>query len=316
MIREKVETKLVESGRDCLDANLLNKEKPNSDFDDKFKATIMMPAYNVEKYLATSIESALKQTFSGKYEILIINDGSTDGTRDIAEFYQKKYPNVRVLNQENFGVQITRNRLLEEAKGAILLGLDSDDKIYPQALETIVNFFNKHGDVGFVYTDQDEIGENGSPPLRSRERAGCHEHFRDLIYHSCFASHLRAYNRRSLNGHRFKENLSVAEDWDFLLQILPDVRIAHIPKILYSYRINQDGLSITRRDDVINLSKEVLQNHIEKEDIYGDRNVKVIPAYVKDDIISYNHIYYEHEVDGELVLNPKKREILTNFLKQ
>ena len=86
----------------------------------------ILPAYNVEKYLGQCIESILSQNV--ECEIIIINDGSTDKTLQVAKNYAEKYDNIIVLSQENGGQSVARNRGIEIAKGDYLLLLDSDDK--------------------------------------------------------------------------------------------------------------------------------------------------------------------------------------------
>lgn len=95
--------------------------------------TVLMPAYNVEKYIAKSIQCILDQTVSD-FELLIINDVSTDGTlREIAKFSD---PRIRVVsNEQNLGPQGAANRGLKEARGQYIARLDSDDLSIPTRLE-------------------------------------------------------------------------------------------------------------------------------------------------------------------------------------
>ena len=274
------------------------------------KATIMIPAYNTESFLEETLESAISQTYPNDYEVLIVNDGSSDNTRKISEVYQRKHSNIRLLNQENQGIGITRNRLLDESKGEILLGLDADDKLHPKALEKVVNCFNNYPEVSFVYTNQNEINEKNEF-LRTRKRDELNSFFPDLIYHCHFLGHLRSFRKIHLTGFRFDSNLKTAEDWDFILKILPFVKTAHIPKPLYDYRINENGISLTNGQRTILTSIDLVEKYLKKRKIYQDRKVKIVPIDAGNNII-----YYDHLIDGKSTMKPEAREILLNYLRR
>lgn len=90
--------------------------------------SVLIPLYNSEEYIAECLDSVLAQNFDD-YEIVVIDDGSTDNSGVIAEQYQTKYSQIRVIHKENEGVLLTRRRLLKEAKGDYILWVDSDDAV-------------------------------------------------------------------------------------------------------------------------------------------------------------------------------------------
>ena len=82
------------------------------------KLSIVIPAYNVEKYIANCIESCLRQDIpQNEYELIVINDGSSDGTMQIAQTYAAKYGNLRIVEQENAGLSVARNAGIAQARG-------------------------------------------------------------------------------------------------------------------------------------------------------------------------------------------------------
>lgn len=111
--------------------------------------SVLIPAYNSEKYLAETIESTLNQTFK-EFELIIVNDGSTDNTRNIVEYYQSKDDRIKLINQENKGVQFARNAALYASKNDIIALLDSDDIMYPDRLEKQLKFLKSNLDVTVV----------------------------------------------------------------------------------------------------------------------------------------------------------------------
>ncbi len=108
------------------------------------KISVIIPAYNAERYIAYCLDSVLKQTFSD-FEIICVNDGSKDRTLDILNEYSRKDARVRVVNQENQGCGYSRNNGYELAKGDYIYFLDSDDAIHPQFLEVMYYFASTYG---------------------------------------------------------------------------------------------------------------------------------------------------------------------------
>ncbi len=104
------------------------------------KVSVIVPVYNVEKYLQICIDSILAQDISPEeYEIILINDGSTDGSGAICEEYDKCFSNVILINQENKGLSASRNHGLEIAKGKYIIFVDSDDYIQKNTFSLIFN---------------------------------------------------------------------------------------------------------------------------------------------------------------------------------
>jgi len=115
------------------------------------KISIIIPVYNVERYLARCLESVLTQTFSD-FEIICVNDGSTDSSAAILDEYAKKDKRIKVITQPNQGISVARNNGLKVAQGQYIYFLDSDDCIHPQTLE-IVHYFITNHDVDMVCFD-------------------------------------------------------------------------------------------------------------------------------------------------------------------
>lgn len=101
----------------------------------KHKFSLIIPAYNVEKYIKKCLDSVLNQTYNN-YEIIIINDGSTDNTSKILESY-KSNKKIKIINQENKGLSNARNTGVSNAKGDYILFIDSDDFIEKELLEIL-----------------------------------------------------------------------------------------------------------------------------------------------------------------------------------
>lgn len=114
--------------------------------------SIIIPVYNVEKYLEQCLDSVLVDNgFTG--QVICVNDGSTDGSGKILEEYAKKYPNVEVYTQKNQGQSVARNTGLDHAKGDYLLFLDSDDYYTKGATDFLTKLAKGNPDVDVFYMD-------------------------------------------------------------------------------------------------------------------------------------------------------------------
>ncbi len=113
----------------------------------KYKFSFVMPVYNVEQYLAETIESVLAQDigFEENIQLILVNDGSNDGSSEVAKHYLNKYPeNIIYVEQENKGVSAARNAGVELVEGKYISFLDSDDLISPDTIRKVYNFFEEH----------------------------------------------------------------------------------------------------------------------------------------------------------------------------
>lgn len=110
------------------------------DICDEKDLTIVIPAYNAEAYIDNCLESCVNQNLNiDRYEIIIVNDGSTDNTGEIADRWAAKYCNIRVISQENKGLSMARNAGIDAAAGKYIMFIDSDDHITENCLEAMVS---------------------------------------------------------------------------------------------------------------------------------------------------------------------------------
>lgn len=102
--------------------------------------SMILPAYNVEKYIENCIESCERQDIpKNNYEIIVVNDGSTDGTLCVVESLVTKYSNIRIVNQPNQGVSVARNNGFKEAQGKYIWFIDPDDEISSNCLSSLIS---------------------------------------------------------------------------------------------------------------------------------------------------------------------------------
>src|SRR6185312_9442504 len=125
---------------------------------DQPKITVLMPAYNAGKYIREAVQSVLRQTYRD-FELLIVNDGSTDDTLEIALSFTD--PRVVVVNKEHKGIAAALNTGLKLATAPFIARFDADDICMPTRLETQFNFLQDHPDYVLVGSDAEYVLENG-----------------------------------------------------------------------------------------------------------------------------------------------------------
>src|SRR3989304_775382 len=119
------------------------------------RVSVIIPTFNCARFLGRAIDSALFQTYTD-YEIIVVDDGSTDATGDVVERYASK---IRYTYQSNKGVSSARNTALSNASGELIAYLDADDMWYPHKLESQVAFLDFHKDCGLVHSDVTMVNE-------------------------------------------------------------------------------------------------------------------------------------------------------------
>ncbi len=182
--------------------------------------SVVIPAYNYANFIPECIDSVLEQTYPS-IEIIIVDDGSTDNTREIVERYRES---VSYIFQENRGLSAARNRGAEAARGTYLKFLDSDDLLHPRTIEFQVAQMLEHGE-NFISVSKSLIFRTGGARGRKRFKAGWRLYFGSLDIHLCrlnvapphaYMLHREFFLR--LSG--FDVTYKGCEDYDFWLRAL------------------------------------------------------------------------------------------------
>lgn len=206
------------------------------------KISVIMPAYNVESYIAESIESVLKQTYSN-FELIIVNDGSVDKTREIVLSYASRDARVILCDEENGGVAVARNTGLEKAVGAYISFLDADDLWEPEFLSKVYQkMIAGSKDQGFVYARTKEVFLDGKEAVVGP--ADCVSGKLEKFIHYTNELRLRFHIsavlvQRSLieqYGLRFESGIKISEDTGFFIELLSITEAAYVDEVLSIYR--------------------------------------------------------------------------------
>ncbi len=216
--------------------------------------TVVMPVFNVERYLAVAIRSVLKQTYR-HFELLIVDDGSTDNSFAIAEGFRDA--RIKIIRQENRGLAGARNTGIRHARGQIIAFLDSDDAWAPNKLAAHVEHLRQKPGVGVSYAGSRLIDDHGRPMgiTQSPQLTGVTA--ADIFMRNPVGNGSAPVVRRAVfneiegpycadgSAGWFDEHFRQSEDIECWMRIALDTRWAFegVDQILTDYRINSGGLS-------------------------------------------------------------------------
>jgi glycosyltransferase involved in cell wall biosynthesis len=211
--------------------------------------SVCMPVYNTERYVAEAVESILAQTF-GDFEFIIIDDGSTDGSRAILERYAKQDDRIRLISRPNTGIAGARNEALGLARGELIAVMDSDDVALPERFEVQVAYLREHPEVVCLGSVVQCIDEAGRYLFESFHLATDHEAMQEMALRGqCPLAHPSMMMRReavlAVNG--YDPEFGLAEDHDLILRLGERGKLANLPQALQKYRWHDQSISAKKQ---------------------------------------------------------------------
>ena len=223
--------------------------------------SIIVPIYNAENYLRRCVDSILNQEYTD-FELLLVNDGSTDASGDICEEYGDRDPRVIVIQKENTGVSDSRNRALDRARGKYLQFLDSDDWITPDATRLFVRAAEEYGCDMVISDFYRVVGERLSPKgdieeegVLTREEFAAHmmENPADFYYGVLWN---KLYRRDIVEEHKLRmdTDISWCEDFMFNLEYIRYAKVFYALHAPIYYYVKRKGSLASQG---INISKTV-----------------------------------------------------------
>ncbi len=207
--------------------------------------SVIIPVFNGLPFLKEAIDSVMAQTYK-KFELIVINDGSTDGTQALLDKFQKKLgKKMIVIKQKNQGQVIAKNRGIKKAKGELIAFLDSDDLWKREKLESQVNVFKEYKSLGLCYTEAVLIdGKSTVIGYRSANSSYTGKCFERLIEKNQITASSVMIKRECLKRIGiFDETLRTCENWDMWLRISLFFEIQYISQPLTYYRIHENHMS-------------------------------------------------------------------------
>ena len=233
------------------------------------KFSIVVPVYNVEHYLEQCLESLQAQNY-GDYEVICVNDGSTDSSREILTAWEARMPQMRVIDRENGGLSAARNTGLQAAKGEYVVFVDSDDWVEPNFLECLNSSLITHHS---SLTPLDMIcfacqrTDNEATDSLHREQTSGWDYYNRHALEARVVPFVcvwqRCYRREFLmdNNLWFREGI-LHEDNEFTPRVcLKAKSIKVIPDVLYNYRVRPNSIMTSRgiksKESLITIGNEL-----------------------------------------------------------
>ncbi len=204
--------------------------------------SIIMPAYNMLHHISHSVHSVLNQTYP-HWELIIVNDGSSDQTLSVIEAFSKQDARIKVLDQPNQGVSTARNNGLKRAKGTYITFLDGDDLFDPFYLEKTVDCIQKN-DSDMVFCKYKRMmGETCIAKSPEEIRALDNGFFHYYIHNEPFAYMTFTFKHSFLQktNIRFNPECSLGEDTEFILSLACSGKVGFVPEYLYHYTYREDS---------------------------------------------------------------------------
>ena len=216
-----------------------------------------MAAYNAEKYIKQAISSILRQSFDD-FELLIVNDGSTDQT--VAAVQSFDDPRIRLIhNASNMGLVYTRNRALEEARGEFIAVLDSDDIAVQGRLQVQYAFMQQHPDLALCSGHAALIDEQGQATgqqfIVPKDDVNMEVFFGNPFINP--AAMFRTAILRELGGYR---DFAPAEDYDFFLRVSEKYCVGNLDQLLVYYRVHGQNTSAIKPAKIRKIETDILKD--------------------------------------------------------
>ncbi|WOE31278.1 MULTISPECIES: glycosyltransferase family 2 protein [unclassified Acinetobacter] len=310
--------------------------------------SIIIPVYNVEKYITECLISISNQIFNQEVEIILINDGSTDTSLQLIEKFLSNLPEKKriafnIVNTKNQGVSEARNTGIQIAKGEYITFIDSDDFILENYLTSILLAIESKPDIiqfnAYCYfSENPEKNYHLYHDSKLKLIQGNNTFNKELKYlifnQNDWFSWLRVYHKDLFNDIKFPSNLSHFEDAFIICDIMNRAKtIFLIPDYLYNYRIINNSttrnISYIIKDKLLNSCELIilkLINSCKYNKIYGIPLIHFFNIYIEESLkykgkkiaqLNYNkfsNLIYNEKIPPELIKNKKERYILS-FLK-
>lgn len=288
--------------------------------------SIIVPVYNTEKYLDQCIQSVLAQTYTN-WELLLVDDGSTDSSGAICDKYAAQDSRIKVLHKENTGVSDSKNIALDMAKGEYIMFLDSDDYWYIN--DCIAQLYAKSQELGvdIVRGEYKAVDEEGNLLFKRTLNATKQQAVNKLLTPYQFLTEviqgefflvLSLFKRHTLDTIRFS-NRAFLEDIEFHIRCLasPKVYCSYIPLRFYAYRKHATAVSHKRTIQKLKDSFSLCYFYHEYESIVSDINYKqflrnesiMLYAYTMATVASSPHFKDRHKIIKELNLAKTRKDV-------
>lgn len=232
------------------------------------RVSVVLPVYNAERFVAEAIESILGQSFSD-FELILIDDGSTDSSLNIMQNYQSKDSRIQIISRENRGLIATLNEGVTIAKGEFIARMDADDISMPERFENQVAFFDANPAVSCcgaaveTFHDKSKVVQVTYFPL-------CHDELYPELLFTVPVGHPVVMFRRSYVerfGLTYDPEYVHCEDYELWSRWAECGKLANLPDVLLRYRMHDNQVSVTGEETLIPNHLKVTKKMLAKLDM-------------------------------------------------
>jgi glycosyltransferase involved in cell wall biosynthesis len=222
--------------------------------------SVLLPVYNGEKYIREAVDSVLKQTYEN-FELIIINDGSTDQTLSILREYEKNDARIRLVSRENKGLIVSLNEGAELAMGQWIARMDADDIAMPNRLERQLNWVNQTGaDIAGTW-----VGFFGAKDFRVWKGYESDEAIKVDMLFKCPLVHPAVIMRANLLKQlKYDSAAEKAEDYDLWVRAaMQGAKMTNVPEVLLKYRQHDLQVTVVAGKDQLNMTKKIRERYFD-----------------------------------------------------
>lgn len=204
--------------------------------------SVNIVVYNGARFIADAIQSIIDQTYTD-FELIIVDDGSTDKTVSIIETFNDKRIHI-IKHKKNLGSLNARITALDASNGEYIAILDADDIAMPNRLKIQSEFLKKNTDYGLVGGIAEIIDENGDKINKTQSISLSAEQTKVyLLFKNCFTHSAVMYRKKMLNKFGFEKEVILSEDYDVITKIATEMKVMNLPEIVVQYRKHNRNIS-------------------------------------------------------------------------
>ena len=280
--------------------------------------TVFITNYNYGRYIRQAIESVLGQSLQN-FELLIIDDGSTDNSKEVIESYAD-HDRVTIIYQKNKGLNITNNIALRLSKSKYIMRLDADDYLADTALESMVELLEKDDTLGMVFPDYYLVDANNTETAEVRR----HDFKTDVqlldqpAHGACTV--IRTSYLKSVGG--YDESYSCQDGYELWIKFIAKFKVTNIGKLLFYYRQHGDNLT-GNENRILDTRRNINGNFIKNNNIENPETVGIIPVRgtrIRGEMLAFKKIGGKYLLDIKLerTLQSKglKRIVITSSVNE
>ncbi len=241
--------------------------------------TVYITNYNYGKFIRTAIESLLNQSFQD-FELIIIDDGSTDNSKEIIEEYET-IDRISVIYQRNRGLNITNNVALKVSKGKYIVRLDADDYLEPTALEDMSSALEKDDELGLIFPNYFIVDVDGNTLSEiKRHDFDTEVNILDQPAHGA-CTMIRSEYLKKVGG--YDEDYTCQDGYELWVKFINKFKVTNINKTLFSYRRHNYNLT-NNENKILGTRLKIKEAYVKKNKLDLPKSVGVIPLRPNYDI--------------------------------